>query len=49
MRILRWNGFSYLTSPFFLQCYKPQYTSFKIVFDTYLIKEPYITSFIDLH
>ena len=23
----------YLTSPFFLQCYKPQYNSFKTVFD----------------
>ena len=33
----------YLTSPFFLQCYKPQYNPFKIVFDHYLIKA------IDLH
>ena len=28
----------FLTSPFFLQCYKPQYNSFKIVFDLQLIK-----------
>ena len=29
------NGmtFCYLNSPFFLQCYKPQYDYFKIVFD----------------
>ena len=36
-------AFYYLTSPFFLQCYKPQYNSFKIGFDLYLIKA------IDLH
>ena len=35
--------FFYLTSPFFLHCYKPQYNSFKIVFDPWLIKA------IDLH
>ena len=27
------TAFSYLAWPFFLQCYKPQYNSFKIVFD----------------
>ena len=36
-------SFCYLTSPFFLQCDKPQYNSFKIVFDLHLIKA------IDLH
>ena len=35
--------FCYLTSHFFLQYYKPQYNSFKIVFDLLLIKA------IDLH
>ena len=31
-------AFCYLNSPFFLQCYKSQYNSFKIVFDLWLIK-----------
>ena len=30
--------FVYLTSPFFLQCYNPQHSSFKISFDIWLIK-----------
>ena len=31
-------AFCCLTSPFFLHCHKPQYNSFKIVFDLQLIK-----------
>ena len=31
-------AFRYLTLPFFLQYYKPQYNSFKIVFDLLLIE-----------
>ena len=40
-----WDGraFCFLTSPFFLQCYKPQYNSFKVIFDLLLINA------IDLH
>ena len=37
------RAFCYLTSPFFLQCYKPQYHSFKIAFDLLLINT------VDLH
>ena len=43
MMILRWNGVFCLTLPFFPQCYKPQYNSFKIVFDLLLFEaiDPY--------
>ena len=37
MRILQWNGILLFTLPFFLQCYKPQLGSFKIVCELQLI------------
>ena len=37
MRICDETAFCYLTSPFFLQCYKPQHSSLKIVFGLQLI------------
>ena len=43
IRILHGTAFCYLTSPFCLQCFKPQHNSFKIVFDLLSINA------IDLH
>ena len=43
VRILLWSGVLLFDFAFFLQCYKPQHNSFKIVLDLDLIKV------IDLH